>query len=216
MEEMKDICFEMSIDDENIAGETLLSKSRELVKYCYKQGLLPQLVEICRKSRPHIDWMNEAVVVDDVDDTTQQHSDPFLNLFMLVRDFNRNRNETFSHQRTMKGDDIAFAMRELAPEFFNRLNASEWLQSPSPGKRLAALKYIEWLQDTDYLEPLLGGLPDERPFLQFHTLLTLYSIVDQLSSDQRKLLQDRLDKYNPEDESNKYWKQSIYDLIAST
>lgn len=40
LNEIKDICFDLDINDENVPGLTLTEKVRELINYCHRHDLL--------------------------------------------------------------------------------------------------------------------------------------------------------------------------------
>lgn len=212
IEEMNTLCFDLHILDEDVGGNTLEGKSRELVKYCYRRGITAQLLQMCRDLRPKSTWTNTSTISEVSEKVGEGSENGLIDFYALIKGFNRNRNQPFSDKRTFDGDDIAFAMRELAPFLFEKVNALAWLQSPNPGKRLAAMKYIEWLQDTEYLELLLDRLESEKPFLQLHCLLAISSLIDQLTSKQRIILRNKLTAYNPNgDPYNNHWKKIILD-----
>lgn len=50
---LRDICFEMGIDYDNIAG---LNQVGELISYCKRRGRIPELVVISRRLHPDIQW----------------------------------------------------------------------------------------------------------------------------------------------------------------
>lgn len=51
--ELRGLAFRMNIDDENLAGETLMEKSISLVQFCDRRGRLAELVGLVREERPH-------------------------------------------------------------------------------------------------------------------------------------------------------------------
>jgi hypothetical protein len=68
LEELQDLTFELGIRFENIAGDTLRTKTRELVIYCDRNGLVEQLLVILERERPSvsINWregFDEATAV---------------------------------------------------------------------------------------------------------------------------------------------------------
>jgi hypothetical protein len=75
LSELKDLCFDLKINYENIAGETLNDKARELVAYCNRRGLLQSLVEQCTLSRPNAEW------VFDGDFDLQENDEPIVKEF---------------------------------------------------------------------------------------------------------------------------------------
>ena len=103
----------------------------------------------------------------------------------LVKNFNRNRHLRLGGKSTTnQGDDIAFRMRSISPLLFGEFEVEKWLSSSNPGKRLAAIKYLDWAQDIEFLEPLLDRLLEEGAFIQYHVWLTLFSLKDQLTPEQ--------------------------------
>jgi hypothetical protein len=117
-------------------------------------------------------------------------------LHELVKDFNRNRHQPFTDQRTINGDKIAFEMRTIAPLVSEQFDVKQWLNSANPGKRLAAIKYLDWAQDIEFLEDLLNRLLRERRFTQYHIRLALSSMADQFSMEHHDLLESKFREYN--------------------
>jgi len=131
-------------------------------------------------------------------------------IYALVKEFNRNRHKPPTDSRTVEGDEIAYRMRAIAPLLFGQFTVEQWLNNPSPGKRLAAVKYLEWSQDIEFLDGLLNRLSIEEPFLQFHICLALSNMIDQLNQEHQTLLRKRLESYSPpSDTSRDYWKKRI-------
>ncbi|MFQ5435784.1 MAG: hypothetical protein ACE5FD_12980, partial [Anaerolineae bacterium] len=64
LEELKVLCFDLDINYENLAGQTLAAKSRELVNYCQRHNLLADLLAACQESRPEVDWQ-EGMALDE-------------------------------------------------------------------------------------------------------------------------------------------------------
>lgn len=54
--ELRDLCFELGIDYENLPGGGKADKARELVAHCNRRGRLAELVELCRSQRPTAPW----------------------------------------------------------------------------------------------------------------------------------------------------------------
>lgn len=54
LSELKGLCFDLGLDYENIPGETKESKARELVLYCDRRSMLPDLIAAIRKARPNL------------------------------------------------------------------------------------------------------------------------------------------------------------------
>jgi hypothetical protein len=106
---------------------------------------------------------------------------------------------------------IAYQMGEAAPLLFGKFDVGSWLDSSSLGKRLAAIKYLDWLQDIDYLGNLLGKLTTERPFIQLHCLVAIDHMLDQLDDKAEALVKAQLLAYNiiHSDDSLEFWKKRI-------
>jgi hypothetical protein len=56
LDELANLVFELNINYENLPGETLQAKSRELVNYAQRHNILRRLVELCAALRSHVDW----------------------------------------------------------------------------------------------------------------------------------------------------------------
>jgi len=53
-DELRDLCFELGIDYEDLPGETQSAKARELVLYAKRHNLTAQLVAMVMAARPHL------------------------------------------------------------------------------------------------------------------------------------------------------------------
>jgi len=53
---LQDLCLDMDISYEDLSGETLSDKVRELILYCDRHDRLPELLTYVKQSRPDIDW----------------------------------------------------------------------------------------------------------------------------------------------------------------
>lgn len=58
MAELDMIMFDLDDNTEHIDGKTLSQKTRALLAYCERRGLLPDLLDRCRQLRPSITWPN--------------------------------------------------------------------------------------------------------------------------------------------------------------
>ena len=215
VEEVKSVCFDLNINYDSLAGEGLGGKVRELIGYCLRHGSFSQLIDYCAEKRPHLTWNKPTELeVDFVEIGVTPTG--LIALYALVKAYNRNRQLPPSAQRTFDADDIAYTMRETSPLVFGQIPVDLWLNSTNAGKRLATIKYLDWLQDTEFLTPLSDGLFSEGPFLQFHIMLALYSMADQFDEHQQELLKSRLETYTPPDESNRqYWKDTLLTELNS-
>jgi hypothetical protein len=209
-DELSTLSFDLGIDFDNIGGEAKEGKARELVKYCYRNGRLDDLLKGAKQAKPKVDWEPVVPAELPIAEEPAGNEDPMQRLYALVKAFNRNRHQPFTERRTAEGDDIAYAMREMAPSLLDRFDAGTWLDSNNIGKRLAAVKYLDWYQDIEHFEKLLSMLANERGFLQLHILVTLSSMVDQLDESYQRLLRDTLSRYEVSaDASRQFWKQRI-------
>lgn len=217
LEELQTLCFDMSIKYEDLPGDTISAKARELVIFCYRYGRIPQLLEQCKQQRKDVIWERPAKG-ETSDQLPDDWIDPLQGLYRLVKAFNRNRSRPFSEQRTVEGDNIAFAMREAAPLLFDKFDVASWLDSNNTGKRLAAVKYLDWLEDTEFLNDLMGKLATERPFMQLHVLIALDSMVDQLDKNHRTRLRVVLNAYRIErpDADREFWRRRILARLAAS
>ena len=54
--ELRDLCFDLQINYEDLPGQSRRDKTRELVTFCQRRRQLPELVEACRQLRPNVSW----------------------------------------------------------------------------------------------------------------------------------------------------------------
>jgi hypothetical protein len=212
LNELQALCFDLGIEYENLAGDnTREVKTRELVKFGYRHGRLPEILRHCQELRPKVAW-DQPPRIYRRDELPDEWVEPLQRFYRLVRAFNRNRHLPFSDERTRQGDEIAFAMREAAPFLFDQFDVKAWLASSSMGKRLGAIKYLDWLQDIEYLNDLLGKLATEKPFVRFHVLMAIDSMADQLSGTHRKAVKVALAAASSviqRDSESEYWRKRI-------
>lgn len=215
--ELKTLCFDLSMDYDELAGETKSDKARELVKAAYKNGRVPDVVQQCEEVRPNVVW-NQPAGSYRQGELPDEWVEPLQRLYRLVKAFNRNRQQPFSDERTRQGDEIAFTMREAAPFVFNQFDVKTWLNSDSVGKRLAAVKFLDWQQDIEFLGNLLGKLVTERPFMQLHVLVTIDSLLDQLDDGQQATVRIALQAYRivRRDPSLEFWRDRILSRLRVT
>ncbi len=60
-DDLRDLCFELEIDFENLPGSTKSAKARELFIFCTRRGQLEALRATCARLRPHLAWPPLAV-----------------------------------------------------------------------------------------------------------------------------------------------------------
>ena len=58
-EELRSLCFDIGVDIEELPASTKTAKARELVAYCERHGRIADLIALCQKKRPHINWQSE-------------------------------------------------------------------------------------------------------------------------------------------------------------
>ncbi|MCA9996777.1 MAG: ATP-binding protein [Anaerolineales bacterium] len=57
--DLRDICFDMGIDYENLPNHTQKSELvRELIADCTRNGRFPDLLQLCQSERPHLEWVS--------------------------------------------------------------------------------------------------------------------------------------------------------------
>ncbi len=54
--ELRNLCFDMNIDYEDLDGNNKSDKARELIAYCERRKSIPKLVARLRKLRPRVSW----------------------------------------------------------------------------------------------------------------------------------------------------------------
>lgn len=58
LDELHTLCFDLGINEDNVPGSTLESKTRELVKLCERLGRLADLIQLCAERRPTLTWLS--------------------------------------------------------------------------------------------------------------------------------------------------------------
>ncbi len=53
---LRNLCFDMGIQYENLPGDTLGAKAREIILYCERHLRVGELIEMGRASRPELPW----------------------------------------------------------------------------------------------------------------------------------------------------------------
>lgn len=216
LSEIQGLCFDLGVEYEDLAASTRTDKARELVKFGYRTGRIPDMVRLCAELRPNEVWDKPAPIYAH-DGLPDEWIEPLQRLYRLVKEFNRNRAQPFSAERTRQGDEIAFTMREAAPFLFGQIDAGQWLKSDSAGKRLAAIKYLDWLQDAEFGGTLLGMLLTEKPFVQLHILLALDAMLDQFDWTLRGKVRAALTvfKVASRDPDLEYWRERILSRLRA-
>lgn len=53
---LRNLCFDMGIQYENLSGDTLGAKARELILFCERHLRIGELIETGREARPELPW----------------------------------------------------------------------------------------------------------------------------------------------------------------
>lgn len=56
LDELRRLCLDLSIEFENLSGETRMTKAQSLLEFCLRHDRLPELVERVEKARPNVEW----------------------------------------------------------------------------------------------------------------------------------------------------------------
>lgn len=64
-DELRQLCLDLSIEYENLRGETRLAKAQALVQYCLRNGRLPDLGTRCQTLRPGVAWPDLTTLADE-------------------------------------------------------------------------------------------------------------------------------------------------------
>ncbi|MBK8905624.1 MAG: tetratricopeptide repeat protein [Anaerolineaceae bacterium] len=62
--ELRDLCFDLGVDDEALPGISKPDKVRALIVLCERSGRLSDLIAACRQLRPHLSWPSESQTAD--------------------------------------------------------------------------------------------------------------------------------------------------------
>ena len=57
--ELRDLCFELHVDYEELSGQNKRDKARELLVYYERRQRLDELITAGSQMRPHLDWSTE-------------------------------------------------------------------------------------------------------------------------------------------------------------
>lgn len=56
-EEIDDLAFRIGAAPDDIIGKSRRARARELVLYCERMVILPELLDACMELRPNVEWM---------------------------------------------------------------------------------------------------------------------------------------------------------------
>jgi hypothetical protein len=62
-EELRTLCFDLGMSYDDLRGEGVPHKARELVAYLERRGRIPELVTLGKRERPHLDWDVPQLIV---------------------------------------------------------------------------------------------------------------------------------------------------------
>ena len=54
--EIEDLCFHLDIDSEGLPGSGKADNTRELIYYCERHQKTTQLIDLCQRARPEVNW----------------------------------------------------------------------------------------------------------------------------------------------------------------
>jgi hypothetical protein len=60
--ELRNLCYDLGIDYQELSGDAISDQARELVEYCRRRGHIVHLITKCQQLRPHVEWNNKATI----------------------------------------------------------------------------------------------------------------------------------------------------------
>lgn len=70
LSEIRSLCLDINVNYEELGGDTLSDKGRELIQFCQRRRILSQLITRCAELRSQIDWWDELEAYRDGDGET--------------------------------------------------------------------------------------------------------------------------------------------------
>jgi tetratricopeptide (TPR) repeat protein len=61
VDELRTLCFSLGIEDEDLPGRKS-GMVRELIRHCERHGRTPELLDLARQARPHVNWIVPATL----------------------------------------------------------------------------------------------------------------------------------------------------------
>lgn len=111
----------------------------------------------------------------------------------LAREYERTRaSMSPGDERTRRMEVVVTKMRTLGLAAYPYL--SEFVRSPSPGERLAAIAILQVSPDPQYWDWLADRLREEQPFLGYHAAVALLTAVRASTPADRDGLEGSLSK----------------------
>jgi hypothetical protein len=69
--ELRDLCFDLGIDYGSLPGGASSDKARELIAYCERHRLIPELVRIGKQQRPDVSWGDTLRLINNAPSTSE-------------------------------------------------------------------------------------------------------------------------------------------------
>jgi hypothetical protein len=142
MQELRSLCFDLNIEFEILAGNSLEEKAMELISYCSRRGRLSELIAHCHELRPHITWPIE-------EDTSSRPINPSPSTPSVERVLMKPITEIQPKSRFPNieipdplGEEVLVFAREIESQG-TRLddpNATKWAKVSGPRR------YHEWIE----------------------------------------------------------------------
>ena len=92
--ELHNLCFDLGVNYENLRGQTLEDKARELITLCHRYNLTESLIQQCRNLRPMVPWPEVEDILDSLNTVSNSLSDP---QFMPHQSIEGNYNAVSGH-----------------------------------------------------------------------------------------------------------------------
>lgn len=186
--ELRDLCFDLGIDYENLPPGAKKDKARELILAVENAGRFPELFNWIKLHRPAVNW--DEVLGTAVTDPTQE-------IERLIHEYDHLRKQQkagVAGVATRHLDDIIIAMRDVALVLsLPRTAIEDGLRAFSDGQRMASLAYLHVNPDERLLYPLLDieaspGSDRHRSNEEYYALLAVERLVETADLDLRPKL----------------------------
>jgi len=73
LSELKELCFDLGVDYDELSGDNKAGKIIALVSYLYRRGRLSELLQKCMQERPGVDWSETEIPADPSPKTLSAH-----------------------------------------------------------------------------------------------------------------------------------------------
>ena len=71
LDELRQLCFDLKIEHEDVPGDTRVAKAQSLVEYCLRHNRLPELGRRCRELRPKAAWPDVDALAAEMENVQQ-------------------------------------------------------------------------------------------------------------------------------------------------